>query len=123
MVRQPDRFEARQVGRLLRQASADARRIASEAMPWSNPLAQLIQAAIATIHNDGQGALRLLAAAEAGFTSADMLLYQQLARRRRGQLIGGEPGAALVVEADGWIAEREVRKPERVAQLLAPGKW
>jgi hypothetical protein len=123
MVRQPDRFEAHQVGRLLRQASADARRIAREAMPWSNPLAQLIQAAIAAIQNDGQGALRLLTAAEAGFTSADMLLYQQLMRRRRGELIGGESGAALVAEADGWITEREVRKPERVAQLLAPGKW
>jgi serine/threonine protein kinase len=123
MVRQPQQYAARQIQRLLGQASSDARRIAREAMPWSDPLAQLIQAAVAAIRDDRQGALALLDAAEAGFARADMSLYQQLTRRRRGELIGGETGAVLVAEADRWIAEREVKQPARVAQLLAPGRW
>lgn len=123
MVREPERYAARQVRALLRQASTDARRIARERMAWSTPLATLIQAAVASIRGQQQTALQLLEQAEAGFVSADMALYQQLARRCRGALLGGEAGSSLVADAQRWIAEREVRKPERVALLMTPGKW
>ncbi len=108
---------------LLRQAADDARRIERENMAWSTPLAHLIQAGIAVTEGDSQRALALLVQAESGFAKSDMLLYERLARRRRGQLLAGEDGRALVADADRWIMERQVKQPERLAALLTPGRW
>jgi hypothetical protein len=50
-----------------------------------------------------------------------MHLYAACARRRRGQLLGGDAGRRLVEEADAWMSGQAIRRPDRMADLLAPG--
>jgi tetratricopeptide (TPR) repeat protein len=110
-----------QRGRLLRFAARDARRIERRNMPWANPLARLIRAGIAAVAIQKEEALKLLAKAEAELIAADMELYAAAARRRRGQLLGGDEGRVLVGEADAWMTGQDIREPARIAAMLAPG--
>jgi hypothetical protein len=107
----------------LRSALRDARRIEREATPWGHPLADLIQAAAASIQGFASDAARLLLSAESGFEENDMGLYSSAARRARGLLIGGEKGRELVRSADRWMAGQKIVNPERMTSMLAPGRW
>src|SRR5262249_1832631 len=49
-----------------------------------------------------------------------MALHAAVARRRRGQLLGGSDGRALVESADAWMQTKGIRNPARTAALLAP---
>ena len=61
--------------------------------------------------------------AEAGLRAADMALYLAAARRRRGEITGGDAGRALVEESNAWMAGQGIRNPDRMSVLLAPGAW
>ena len=50
-----------------------------------------------------------------------MQLFAAAARRRRGELAGGEEGAAAMAAADAWMRGQAIRRPERMAAMLAPG--
>jgi len=101
-------------------AESDARQIESQKMPWATPLASMIHAEIASIHGETRRALELFASAEKGCQAADMQLHAAAARRRRGQLLGGEEGRALVEAADAWMGKQGIVSPERMAAMLAP---
>ena len=60
-------------------------------------------------------------AAEAGFVASDTALYAAAARRRRGQLLGGEEGKELVAAADTWMRSEGIVRPDRVAAMIVPG--
>jgi len=106
--------------RFLGLAESDARRIERERMPWSNPLAQLLRASAAALRGDGSNAIALLASAESGFEAADEGLYAAAARRRRGELVGGQEGSRLMSEAEAWMSRERVANPARLCALLAP---
>jgi hypothetical protein len=107
--------------RLLRSAGRDARRIERRGMAWASPLARLIRAGMASLGGEKAEALALLAAAEDGFIAADMAGHAAAARRRRGELLGGDSGRELVEAADGWMREQGVKNPARFAIMAAPG--
>ena len=109
--------------RFLGLAERDARRIEREAMPWSDPLAQLIRASVAALRSDTREAVRLLASAETGFDAADEGLYAAVARARRGELIGGPDGEKLRAEAAAWMSKERIANPTRIRMLLSPGRW
>jgi hypothetical protein len=108
---------------MLKLAEGDARNIQREHMPWSDPLAQLLQAAVTAAREDRETAANLLRAAEAGFEAADMALYAAAARRRRGDVIGGDDGRRLIENVDAWMSHQNVRNPASMTAMLAPGKW
>jgi hypothetical protein len=108
--------------RLLRSSARDARRIERERTPWGDPLAALLRAGIASFRGKRE-ALEALASAEAGFDAAKMALYGAAARRCRGLMLGGEEGCALVESADAWMRGEQIQNPERMAAMLAPGRW
>jgi hypothetical protein len=56
-----------------------------------------------------------------GFHAADLALFDAAARRRLGELLGGDEGAALVRKATTWMEAQGVVNPERITELLAPG--
>jgi hypothetical protein len=107
--------------RRLRLAESLANNIAAEQMPWANPLALLIHAGLAKRHGHDSRAASLVSQAIEGFETSDMKLYAATARRRLGEIIGGDAGVELVRQADDWMNKQEIRKPEAVANLMAPG--
>ncbi|RMH16496.1 MAG: serine/threonine-protein kinase PknK [Acidobacteria bacterium] len=109
--------------KLLKLVDDEVARIEADKLHWAEPLARLVRAGMATLAGDRDRAIELLVAAAAGFEAAEMGLYAQVSRRRRGQLLGGAEGPRLVAEADAWITEHGVRRPDRLADVLAPGEW
>lgn len=107
--------------RRLRLAHDLANKIANEQMRWSNPLAALIHAGVARRRGDDSGSAALISQAIDGFDASDMALYAATARRRLGEVLGGDRGAALVVQADDWMSKQQIKNPAAVANLLAPG--
>jgi hypothetical protein len=49
-----------------------------------------------------------------------MALYAAAARRRRGELIGGDEGQVLVEEIEAWMKEQRIKNPSRMTAMLAP---
>jgi hypothetical protein len=105
----------------LRLAERLADSIARENMPWSNPLAMLIQAGLSIQNRDDSRAATLLPKAIEGFEAADMKLYATAARRRLGETLNGDRGRELVTEADDWMRKQQIKNPSAFANLLAPG--
>jgi serine/threonine protein kinase len=106
---------------LLGLAEQDARRIAREKMAWSTPLAGLIRACVAARRGDQETAGKLFDQAARGFDAADLLLHAAATRRRHGELIGGDPGKRMVEAADAWMMGQQIKSPERMTAMLAPG--
>jgi hypothetical protein len=106
---------------LYKVAGKIAASIAREKMPWSDPLAALIRAAVASARGDESQSISLLSEAVDGFDLADMSLYAVASRRRLGQVMGGERGASLIAQADEWYAIQDVKNPARMTNMLAPG--
>ncbi len=93
-----------------------------EDMGWSRPLADLARAGLAHAAAGGRDAtLNALAKAESGFDRADMALHAAVARRRRGVVLGGHDGAAMVASADGWLREAGVANAVRMTAYCSPG--
>ena len=53
----------------------------------------------------------------------DMALHAACARRRLGELTGGDEGRTLIAAANEWMRGQEIKNPERMAAVIAPGKW
>ncbi|WP_437318439.1 serine/threonine-protein kinase [Sorangium sp. So ce385] len=113
--------DARLARRLLGEAERDARRLSREGAPWVAPMATSLRAAIAAQRGQVAQALSLLEEAAAAFDGCEMALFAACARRRRGQLLGGEEGRALIEAADAWMAGQGIRNPARIAAIFAPG--
>jgi hypothetical protein len=90
-------------------------------MEWSQPVAELIQAACAHARGDRARAVTLLRRAAAGFDGANMALHATVARSRLAALVGGGEGDSLSSDAAAWMAQEGVVAPERMIAMMAPG--
>jgi hypothetical protein len=107
--------------RRLRIAEGLANSIADEKMAWSNPLALLIHAGLAHRRGADSRAAALISRAIEGFDASDMALYAAAARRKLGEMLGGDRGGELCSEADDWMSKQQIKNPAAVANLMAPG--
>jgi eukaryotic-like serine/threonine-protein kinase len=80
-----------------------------------------IRAAIAGARRDLVRAVALLDKATEAFTSADMFSHAAATRRRRGELLGGDEGQALVEESNAWMTSQGIQNPPRMTAMYAPG--
>jgi eukaryotic-like serine/threonine-protein kinase len=103
------------------EARASARRVARLDRPWANPLAELMLGLCDKQQRKDEGAARHLRAAADSFVQADMALHACAANWHLGVLIGGDEGRVLVSSARASLVERGVKRPESVAEMLAPG--
>lgn len=104
----------------VRLALRSARALEGEGIAWAHALARLLRAAVASRQGRREDALRLLLDAERVAAGQGMALLAALIRRRRGELMGEDTGATLVVEADRELMERGIRAPRRMAAMLTP---
>lgn len=102
-------------------AAALANSMDRERMAWSDPLVDLLRAAIACQQGEEAAVKTHLTSAIHRFGAADMHLYQAVARRRLGELLGDERGKALINEADEWMRNQQIRNPGLLTRMLAPG--
>jgi hypothetical protein len=107
--------------RFLSLARSEARRIASERMAWSDPIALLLRAAVASLERRTPLALGYLDEAVDRFDRADMNLYAAVARRRIGALQDDARGGEMKRQADEWMAAQNIRNPAAMTRMLAPG--
>ena len=106
---------------LIGEAEKIATQIAKEDMKWSEPLSFLLQAGVASLRHQKEGAKNLLSKAQAGFEEADMKLYAAITKRRIGEITGGEEGRRLIDEADRWMLDQRIKAPAKMTRMLAPG--
>jgi serine/threonine protein kinase len=111
------------VKRHLSAAEADAKKLEGERMAWGEPHASLLRSSIAAARGDDRAAVRCARAALRGYERADMALYAAAARRRLGELVGGDEGRAFENASVLWMTEQGIRRPERMTAMLAPGPW
>jgi serine/threonine protein kinase len=107
--------------RLTLAAEGDSRALERERVAWALALAGLVRAGLARVRGDTKEASRLLREAAGRCDAVDMGICAQAARRFLGKLLGGDEGKRLVAEADAWMANQKIRRPDRMAALLVPG--
>jgi len=105
----------------LRLAEKLAGKIEREEMTYANPLATLIRAGVARQRGDNEGAISLAETAAKGFDAVHMRLYAVAARRRLGDMIGGDRGRQLIIETEKWMSKQQIKNPARMINLIAPG--
>jgi tetratricopeptide (TPR) repeat protein len=102
-------------------AEADAQKCAGADYPYARGQTALVWAAIAVARGDVHKALAETDTALAAFGEAGLPLELAYARRRKGQLVGGDDGRALVAEADATLRGLGVADPPRWVHAQAPG--
>jgi hypothetical protein len=107
--------------RLLAVARQDVQLLQREERHYARGVAALLLASMAALEGRTEEALRELDQANAGFTEAEMALHAACARRRKGELLGGEEGRELVAEADAVLYGQGIRNTARWADMYAPG--
>jgi serine/threonine protein kinase len=105
----------------IKSARQDAKRILREKTHWGDPFAHLILGGACAVEGDLDTALNFTREAIGGFEAVGILGHASVARRRYGQLIGGDEGQKLIRETDDWMATEGVANPARVTAMLAPG--
>jgi hypothetical protein len=108
---------------LLQSARKSARSLERERLHWGDPLANLLRAGVASVRGEAEEAMMYVTRAEAALEAADMSLYAAAARRRRGELLGGDEGRALVESSETAMRNQKIREPGRFTAMMAPGKW
>jgi eukaryotic-like serine/threonine-protein kinase len=106
-----------------REAAACAQKLARKHSRPSKAAALLIHAGVASIRGERQPAVDLLQRAEAEFRICEMAHFVAACQYRRGGLIDGDEGRALIAAAQAWATAQRVVKPACVFDMLAPGRW
>jgi len=102
-------------------ALRDAKALERESAPWLGALGALLKAGCAAASGDNRDALGLLRSAVDQLDATDMRLFGAAARRRLGHLLGGDEGRTQANAGDAVMAAEEIKDPDRMTDMLAPG--
>ncbi len=104
----------------LEQAKKLSRRLAFE-IPIGKPFGRMIDGACAYIAADRDQAIQSLRDALVLLEPHESRLHMAVTRRRLGQTLGGDQGAAMIEEAEGWMRGQTITHPGRVSAMHLPG--
>ncbi|HLK35419.1 MAG TPA: AAA family ATPase [Polyangiaceae bacterium] len=107
----------------LTEAERLARSLARERMGWTEPLASLVEAGIASVRGEDVRAATFLRAAIEQSDAADMGMHAAAGRYALGSMVAGDEGKALRSRGEGAMAGEGIAVPARFAVMLVPGKW
>jgi hypothetical protein len=105
---------------MLGEAERAARAIDRDGFPAGPERARLLRAGIAAVRGDRATAQRELESAALAFDALAMSMHAAVARRRLGEVIGGDGGKTMIDRADAWLTEQQIKRPDRWSQMLAP---
>jgi predicted Ser/Thr protein kinase len=112
--REPDRSQARHYRAI---ADACTRRLARMSLRHAHAYRQLLTAGIAAYAGDDERAATSLRAALPIFDQLGMTMYAAATRRRLGELLGGDEGAAALARADAVFRARAIVNIEGMTEL------
>jgi serine/threonine protein kinase/tetratricopeptide (TPR) repeat protein len=95
-------------------------RLRRERTPYASALAGLGTAGLLDAAGQRERAVAEYAAAGEQLQAVAMNLQAAAARRRHAELVGGDQGAAQLVQADAWFLGEGVRDPARLAAIFTP---
>jgi serine/threonine protein kinase/tetratricopeptide (TPR) repeat protein len=87
----------------------------------NNAKAKLLRAGIASTRGDLPAALEHLSFAIDRFKECGSAFWHALSLRRKGQMLEGDEGRALMREADDWMACEGIKNPARMTAAFIPG--
>jgi eukaryotic-like serine/threonine-protein kinase len=114
-------YDAARDRALLRDAHACAKAIARESVVWSQCFSEILLAGVSARRGTKEQVLVHLSRAEEKALATGMSLHQAVVRHRRGEIVGGHEGRALIEEARAFMAEQDIKRPERMLDMLSPG--
>lgn len=91
-----------------------------ERVPWATGIAALFRAALAAPGGATDGVIAELVVAERDCSACGLDLHAAAAIDRRGRLLGGDEGTALVARAAEVARKKEIRRPKRAFAAVAP---
>jgi serine/threonine protein kinase len=106
---------------LVADAERSAKTMLREKADWADPLAELALAGVAFARDRREEALGHLDLAERLSGAKGMAMFQAAASWQKGQLIGGAEGQKTIAEAEARMKAEGVKRPQRMAAMLAPG--
>ena len=98
-----------------------ARQLCRVPSPYIRIWGELLSAGIAAHRGHDEKALEHLRTVFSTTESHEMLLCAAVARRRYGELVGGDEGKQAIDEADRAITDLGIRRPDRICAIFAPG--
>ncbi len=107
--------------RLLKEAEVCAKRLQREPVARCQPTADLILASVALSRHDKETSLRLLTKAAQTFDEQGLGMFGAATRVRLGEVIAGEAGEKVLLDALDSFAREGVQQPRRMVDVLAPG--
>ncbi len=107
--------------RYLKIAEHYAGKLGREGMAWTDAIATLRRGGIRAARGDTDGAVRELRAAVASCDAAALGLHAAAARVQLGGLLGGDEGAAVRDAGLGALRAEDIKRPEAIVALFAPG--
>jgi hypothetical protein len=107
--------------RTLAIAARHAKKIVGEELAYAVGQGLLVQAAVAHARGQRDDAAALLGQAIERLESTGMEMHAAVARRRLGELTGGDEGRRLCARADGWLTTAGVVDRDAIVRMLAPG--
>ena len=108
-------------GEHLNIAARDARFLERSSMPHAHGFSKVIRAGLAAFAGNADAAAGALDEAVAIFDSRGMGVFAATARRRLGQLRGGEAGRELVDRAEQFLRDQRVANIEKLTRLYVCG--
>ncbi|WP_168210906.1 protein kinase domain-containing protein [Persicimonas caeni] len=115
-LRRTSGFFARwKIQRAARRALAKLR---AEDAAWVDGLADLVEAELSVEAGKVDRACALLESAEHAMEDHDLALHARAARRRRGELLGGDEGAELIRSAEVWMEENGIENPAAMTAMI-----
>ncbi len=113
-------YDATEDRTLLRDAEACARAISREGVTWSQSFSAILLSGVCTRRKTREFALVHLSSAEEKASATGMSLHRAVVRYRRGEILGGDEGRALIEEARAFMAAQEIERPDRMLDMLSP---
>jgi tetratricopeptide (TPR) repeat protein len=107
----------------LEEAERFARALGPVRTDHARGLQLCLRAGLAAARGDEGSATTALSCAESLFGELGLTAQRSAARRRRGEIVAGDEGRALITAADRALGAEGVVDPARMVASLLPGSW